>query len=480
MKRLKSTSIIVLLSLLLAFCVLVILLLVLQSKTWVYKCANGGVPRDGSGPVPLSLPTVLQRMPHLLAKPDALVPRRLIGKGRTGVSVVIGIPTVRRSSAHSYLEETLDSLLRIEDSKLETDVLVIVMAADITNLSAVDAFINDLRQAYAPTIEKGTLEIIAPSPEFYPDLHHIHSALDDSLEHQKWRTKQVLDYAYLMTYAQSKGSNYVQLEDDVVAVPKYLSTIKRFAQTKRNRFIFVQLSGAGFIGKLFRTVDLLPFVEFLLLFYETKPVDWLLTSYVSLHVCPENSAVSACRQAKQRAAPQISPPLFHHIGMHSSFQGKTHDLPQEISSGNVILFIPHKNNPPAQTVWTTMKVYPQHDLEYAYNGSNYFWTGHSQVNDTITVEFRDPTVVTQYLFKSGNAQHPGDRLSDAVVEVATPAGRNQTYTWREVGRCYRGIARGTLTTGAALLAIRIRILSGSEFGIVIKEIWIRTADVKVS
>ena len=34
---------------------------------------------------------------------------------------------------------------------------------------------------------------------------------------RRWRTKQNLDYCFLMMYAQSKGIYYVQLEDDIIA-----------------------------------------------------------------------------------------------------------------------------------------------------------------------------------------------------------------------------------------------------------------------
>ena len=43
----------------------------------------------------------------------------------------------------------------------------------------------------------------------------------DSPERVKWRSKQNLDYAFLMMYAQSRGRFYVQLEDDIVTQPNY-------------------------------------------------------------------------------------------------------------------------------------------------------------------------------------------------------------------------------------------------------------------
>lgn len=48
-----------------------------------------------------------------------------------------------------------------------------------------------------------------------------------------------------------------------------------------------------FSGKLFRTSDLATLVEFILLFYKDKPVDWLLDHILWVKVCnPEKDTVS--------------------------------------------------------------------------------------------------------------------------------------------------------------------------------------------
>lgn len=89
------------------------------------------------------------------------------------MSLVIGVPTVQRST-HNYIDETLESLLRnLKDSE-ENDVVIVVMVADITNLETVDVFINELQTTFGQYIEKGVLEIIAPSVDYYPDLNALH------------------------------------------------------------------------------------------------------------------------------------------------------------------------------------------------------------------------------------------------------------------------------------------------------------------
>ena len=85
-----------------------------------------------------------------------------------------------------------------------------------------------------------------------------------------------------MMYAQSKGIYYVQLEDDIIAKPNYLSTMKNFAlQQPSEDWMILEFSQLGFIGKMFKSLDLSVIVEFILMFYRDKPIDWLLDHILS-------------------------------------------------------------------------------------------------------------------------------------------------------------------------------------------------------
>ena len=48
----------------------------------------------------------------------------------------------------------------------------------------------------------------------------------------QWRSKQNLDYAFLMMYAQWRGTFYVQLEDDILTKPYFVATMRDFALEK--------------------------------------------------------------------------------------------------------------------------------------------------------------------------------------------------------------------------------------------------------
>lgn len=103
-------------------------------------------------------------------------------------------------------------------------------------------------------VESGLIEVIAPSPAYYPDLDSLRITLGDSPERVRWRSKQNLDFAYLMSYSQPKGTFYVQLEDDILAKPHYVSEMKKFAIEKTARkepWFVLDFCQLGFIGEYY-------------------------------------------------------------------------------------------------------------------------------------------------------------------------------------------------------------------------------------
>ncbi|TSO15263.1 Matrix metalloproteinase-17 [Bagarius yarrelli] len=182
-------------------------------------------------------------LPHLRKNPDSLQPRIFLSQGRSEVSLVLGIPTVRRQR-QSYLVNTISSLLYDLTPEQKADIIIIIFVAEIDS-----AFVKSV----ASNIE------------------------------EKWRTKQILDYSYLMLYAQDKG-------------------------------------------KLFRASDLPTFVEFFLMFYKDKPIDWLLDHILWVKGCNPEKDSNNCITEKAKLKRTFKPSLFQHVGVHSSLPGKTQNL----------------------------------------------------------------------------------------------------------------------------------------------------------
>lgn len=87
-----------------------------------------------------------------------------------------------------------------------------------TDLDYVQSTAAKLDERFRKYIDDGLIEIIAPPPSYYPnfELEEKHpDPMNDPPVRIKWRTKQNLDYAYLMMYCKNKGikmMNRIQIE----------------------------------------------------------------------------------------------------------------------------------------------------------------------------------------------------------------------------------------------------------------------------
>lgn len=156
-----------------------------------------------SGSSNVRLPTAYHFLPHLSDDPNSLRPALLRSRGRSDVSIVLGIPTVMREK-QSYLLGTLHNLIENMNEEEQNETLIIVYIGE-SDAESVQHIAKTIEVAFEPYIECGLIEIIAPSPSYYPNFDKLRITLNDSLERVKWRSKQNLDFAYLMAYAQTKG-----------------------------------------------------------------------------------------------------------------------------------------------------------------------------------------------------------------------------------------------------------------------------------
>ncbi|XP_031733467.1 alpha-1,3-mannosyl-glycoprotein 4-beta-N-acetylglucosaminyltransferase A-like isoform X2 [Anarrhichthys ocellatus] len=90
---------------------------------------SAGRQADYLGQQSLLQPNIYLYMPHLRQHPDSLQPNIVLGQGRHGVSMVLGIPTVKREK-QSYLVSTLSSLLYSLTYLQQQDLLIIVFVAE--------------------------------------------------------------------------------------------------------------------------------------------------------------------------------------------------------------------------------------------------------------------------------------------------------------------------------------------------------------
>ncbi|KAL1241617.1 3-mannosyl-glycoprotein 4-beta-N-acetylglucosaminyltransferase,Alpha-1 [Trichinella spiralis] len=161
------------------------------------------------------LPSIYSHMSHLQKDKSGLVPAFIRSKFRRGVYLTIGIPTVIREK-HSYLFDTLQSLVDNLPENETRNVLIVILVAEPGMTQAAHEIIHLIENKMDKFLQSGLVEVVVPAASYYPpDLNSTEPTMGDSLERMIWRTKQNLDYIYLMSYCRSRGQYYMQLEDDL-------------------------------------------------------------------------------------------------------------------------------------------------------------------------------------------------------------------------------------------------------------------------
>nr|XP_060632187.1 alpha-1,3-mannosyl-glycoprotein 4-beta-N-acetylglucosaminyltransferase-like protein MGAT4D [Anolis sagrei ordinatus] len=431
--------------------------------------------------LPLNLTNIFYYLPHLRKHENSIHPNVIIGQGRTGVSLVMGIPTVRREK-QNYLVATLKSLFSGISEIQKNNCVVIVFIAE-ANLQYVNRITDSIISNFPKEVVSGFLEVISPPASYYPQLSNLKQTLGDSQERVRWRSKQILDFSFLMLYAQPKGTFYLQLEDDVEAKPEYIEIIKDFIEQQRSQeWMVLEFSQLGFIGKLFRCGDLPLIVEFFLMFYRDKPIDWLLDQLLTVKVCHPEKDAKHCERQKASLRIRYKPSLFQHIGLHSSLTGKIQFLKDKDFSKS-LLFKAHAN-PPAE-VTTSLKAFQHFNLVRAYRGVDCFWAFAPVAGDYILFNFWHPLDIKSYLFRSGNPEHPGDKLTNTTVDVLPDgeidlqsAGLQNVKTldgYFQIGAFENGRAEGIVSPiFGKIRSLRLSIHSTSTMWVLLSEIFIRT------
>ncbi|NXI23814.1 MGT4B acetylglucosaminyltransferase, partial [Sterrhoptilus dennistouni] len=418
-------------------------------------------------------------LPHLREYEDAIFPNVIFGQQRTGVSLVVGIPTVKREK-QNYLIDTLHSLLYQLSEEQNKDCIIIIFIAEV---SLHGKGLTKILPSFPREVQSGVLEVISPPASYYPDLSNLKETLGDSEDRVRWRTKQNLDYSFLMLYAQPKGTYYLQLEDDIIAKPDYIESVKSFAAQQSPDWMVLEFSQLGFIGKLFKSEDLPLIVEFFLMFYKDKPIDWLIDHLLWVKVCNPEKDATHCEMEKSKLRIRAKPSLFQHMGIHSSLAGKIQNL-KDKDFGKNLLYKAH-NNPPAK-VDTSLRIHQQYTLEKVYKGQNFLWASAPVAGDYIRFTFLNPLEVEKYLFRSGNMEHPDDKLFNTTVEVL-PAdetlrkeladeGSKFNYPatkdgYLKIGAFENGIAEGSISQSIGKIqAIRLSVTSDSPVWVILSEV----------
>lgn len=281
-----------------------------------------------------------------------------------------------------------------------------------------------------------------------------------------------------MMYCQPKAVYYLQLEDDVITKPNYITKMKNAAlkqSGEKKDWFIIEFCSLGFIGKMIRSVDLPFLILFFTMFHNDQPVDWLLYRIGHVRYCRIDSTDKACRQAISHHWIQYRPSLFQHIGTHSSLKGKIQKLREK--SFKATPFNPHTDNPSA-TLTTTIHQYQSYSLSAAYGGFSFFWGLSPRAGDHVLINFTHPIVIDKYFIRTSNWEHPDDKFYNTSVQVrplfkqSSNNGLNITTDGFLIVDNFKatGIAQGSLTHLGAIKMMRLFCHTGSSNWVLISEV----------
>ncbi|XP_054717255.1 alpha-1,3-mannosyl-glycoprotein 4-beta-N-acetylglucosaminyltransferase C-like [Uloborus diversus] len=317
--------------------------------------------------------------------------------------LTIGIPTVARRK-ESYLHKTLKSLTENLDEFESKNLTIIVLFADTDGeLRKIRAY--ETAKLFKDHIQSGLLLLIEILPSFYPTKKITRRTFNDTVDRVKWRSKQVLDFAFMLECARESSEYFLILEDDVVTSQHYVTSIKNFIYEKRNSdWVSLSFSGFFIIGRLMTSEYMKKLSDFLIMFHLEKPVDLLIVQFFDLLV-PDIHLVT-----------RRIPGLFQHVGLFSSLDGKVQKAKDRSFGTGSYVF--HFENPPADIV-TSIGVYKKHYPEHCYGHLNkFFWGSAPKRNDTFDIILHKPRKLNRIFISSGQKSHQHDIIKFAELKIA--------------------------------------------------------------
>ncbi|XP_034550839.1 alpha-1,3-mannosyl-glycoprotein 4-beta-N-acetylglucosaminyltransferase C-like [Notolabrus celidotus] len=369
----------------------------------------------------------------------------------------VGISSIKRQKG-SYLLPTLQSLFSQSSPEERSSMVVVLLLADF-DVSWRVSTVKEIRAEFHSELDQGQLLVLHVSQDWYPPLTGLKRNYNDAPDRVSFRSKQNLDYSFLMHYSAGLGRYYIQLEDDISSAKNFLSTIKRRVEEQEGKattWAMLEFSNLGFIGKLYKSAHLPLLARFLFLFYQEMPCDWLMSHFRTL--------------LTQKEQILFKPSLFQHMGTFSSFQGMYNKLKDKDFEESLY------NNPPAE-VFTDMSTYQKNFPRLAWEaGEGIFWARSPVKGNHLTVVFMQPVVVTGIFIETGSGGK--DLLESAQVEV----GCEVVSTDLQEKTCKEFQSLGMVETGrfemqevdkklnSASSCLKIQVTAGQKDWVIIKKI----------
>ncbi|XP_049714426.1 alpha-1,3-mannosyl-glycoprotein 4-beta-N-acetylglucosaminyltransferase C-like [Elephas maximus indicus] len=388
--------------------------------------------------------------------------------------ILIGAPPMRKklltigisSAQHpqrSYLLDTLQSIFFASTPSELKHIIVLVHLAD-PDPKWLHQMVFNISSLFKPYIQARQLVVISTPLKNYLPLKHLKKKFNDTPTFVAFRSKQNMEYAFLMNFATNHSDYFLMIEDGVKCAPGFVTQIATILSAWEYKpYVTLEFSQLGFTGKLFRTRDLPRFVHFLLLFYQEMPCDYLLSHFLDLLM--------------QKKPIQFFPSLFQHRGNYSSFKGKFNSLKGKDLEENDI----GSPSNPAASIYTSLQVAKGSVLMNAYSlDENFFYTKEATVGSHLTVVLDKPAKVIQVQVLTGSGLKEENQLKEGQVELGFDSSNrsNDCDDYILLGFLVNGILNKQVLSeesGKKVKCVRLLVTATAPSGIVVRHInlWIK-------
>lgn len=313
--------------------------------------------------------------------------------------LTIGLSSVKRKRGN-YLLETIKSIFDQSSYEELKEIVVVVHLADF-DLVWCENLVQEISRKFAHHIIAGRLLVIQAPEEFYPSLEGLKRNYNDPEDRVRFRSKQNVDYAFLLNFCTNLSQFYMMLEDDVRCSRNFLTALKKVITSREGSYwVTLEFSKLGYIGKLYHSRDLPRLAHFLLMFYQEMPCDWLLIHFRGL--------------LAQKDVIRFKPSLFQHMGYYSSYKGAENKLKDDDFEEDS-LDIP--DNPPAN-LYTNINVFENYDATKAYSTvDEYFWGKPPATGDFFMIVFNKSIKISKIKIATGSDDRQNDVLHHGALEV---------------------------------------------------------------
>ncbi|XP_051238791.1 alpha-1,3-mannosyl-glycoprotein 4-beta-N-acetylglucosaminyltransferase C-like isoform X3 [Dicentrarchus labrax] len=314
--------------------------------------------------------------------------------------LTIGLSSVKRKKGN-YLLETIKSIFDQSSYEELKEIVVVVHLADF-DLVWCENLVQEITRKFAHHIIAGRLLVIQAPEEYYPSLDGLKRNYNDPEDRVRFRSKQNVDYAFLLNFCTNLSHFYMMLEDDVRCSRNFLTALKKVITSRDGSYwVMLEFSKLGYIGKLYHSKDLPRLAHFLLMFYQEMPCDWLLIHFRGL--------------LAQKDVIRFKPSLFQHMGYYSSYKGAENKLKDDDFEEDSI-DIP--DNPPA-SLYTNINVFENYDATKAYSSivDEYFWGKPPCTGDFFVIIFNKSIKISRIKIVTGTEDRQNDILHHGALEV---------------------------------------------------------------